>query len=88
MVLSGPLDNITSPLGFGVVNATRSGALNWRHVVTRRGNALEFPPAPAGPSAGAAPTGAGQPSSATGFGEAAPQPTIVKRLDVRPIRAR
>jgi len=44
--------------------------------------------APAGPSAGAAPTGAGQRSSATGFGEAAPQPTIVHRLDVRPIRAR
>ena len=40
MVLSGPLDSITSPLGFGVVNATRSGASNWRHVVTRRGNAL------------------------------------------------
>jgi len=40
VVLSGPLDSITSPLGFGVVNATRSGALNWRHVVTRRGNAL------------------------------------------------
>ena len=40
MVLSGTFGNITSPLGFGVVNATRSGALSWRHVVTRRGNAL------------------------------------------------
>ncbi len=40
MVLSGTFGNITSPLGFGVVNATASGALNWRHVVKRRGNAL------------------------------------------------
>src|SRR3989442_10055540 len=39
VVLSGTFGNITSPLGFGVVDATGSGALNWRHVVTKRGNA-------------------------------------------------
>src|SRR5207248_10743133 len=40
VILSGTFGNITSPLGFGVVNATGSGVLNWRHVVKRRGNAL------------------------------------------------
>ena len=40
LVLSGTFGNIDTPLGFGVVNATRSGSLNWRHVLTRRGNAI------------------------------------------------